>query len=61
MKELELNIPTSWDEITLKMFDEIVKAEGNPYEKTVSILETLSGIDEKCLENFRPLRLNHQG
>lgn len=61
MKELELNIPTSWDEITLKMFDEIVRAEGNPYEKTVSILETLSGIDEKVLRELPAITLESSG
>ena len=52
MKELNISVPSSWDEITLEMFDGISAAEGNPFEKTVSILNVLTGLSEEELRSL---------
>lgn len=61
MKELEIKIPTSWDEVTLRMFDEISAADGNPIDKTVTILQTLTGIDRKTLNGLPATFLETSG
>jgi hypothetical protein len=61
MKEYDFNIPTSWDEITLKMFEEISLAEGNPYERTVDILNILTGISEEELKVMPAVMLETSG
>lgn len=52
MKELNITIPSSWDEITLEMFDRIAAAEGNPFEKTIEILNVLTGLSTEKLRSL---------
>lgn len=61
MKELELNIPESWDEITLEMFDEISNLEGNPYDNTIHILETITGADSEDIKKLPAIYLESSG
>lgn len=61
MKQLELNIPESWDEITLEMFDEISNLEGNPYDNTVKILEAITGTDAAELKKIPAIYLESSG
>lgn len=61
MKEIDMNVPTSWDEITLEMFDGITLADGNPYEKTVSILNVLTGLSEDEIRKMPAVTLEAAG
>lgn len=61
MKEYNISVPSSWDEITLEMFDGIALAEGNPYDKTIEILNVLTGIPENELKNMPAIVLESSG
>ena len=61
MKEYNITIPSSWDEITLEMFDGITLAEGNPYDKTVEILNVLTGLPEDELRSMPAVVLESSG
>lgn len=61
MKEYNISVPSSWDEITLEMFDGISLAEGNPYDKTIEILNVLTGIPENELKNMPAVVLESSG
>ena len=60
-KELNINVPSSWDEVTLEMFDVITAEESNPYEKTVSILEILTGLPKDEVRNLPAVVLENAG
>lgn len=61
MKEYNISVPSRWDEITLEMFDGISLAEGNPYDKTIEILNVLTGIPENELKNMPAIVLESSG
>lgn len=46
MKEITLNIPSSWDEVTIKQFTKVTLAEGNVYEKMITVLSALTDTPE---------------
>lgn len=46
MKEITLNIPSSWHEVSIKNFTRLMTLSGkNPYEDTLIIISILSGED----------------
>ena len=61
MKELNINIPSSWDEITLEMFDSLTPSESNPYEKTVEILNVLTGLSKEEINKLPATFLESSG
>jgi hypothetical protein len=52
MKELNFTMPSSWDEVTLEMFDVITSNEENPYEKIQDILEILTGLPKSEIKEL---------
>lgn len=62
MKELQMNIPSSWSEISIGRFEEIAKIEGeNPYEKTIQLLEILTGLSDKDIRALPVTALESTG
>lgn len=45
-------MPSSWDEVTLEMFDVITSNEENPYEKIQDILEILTGLPKSEIKEL---------
>ena len=53
MKEIQFSIPSSWAEISIGRFEEIARLEDeNPYERTVQLLEILTGLSEKDIRSL---------
>lgn len=52
MKELNITLPSSWDEVTLEMFDVITSEESNPYEKITDILEIMTGLPKSEIKDL---------
>ena len=60
-KELNINVPSSWDEISLEMFDVITSEKDNPYEKTVCLLEILTGLPKDEVMSLPAVFLENAG
>lgn len=52
MKEINITLPSSWDEVTLEMFDVITSEESNPYEKITDILEIMTGLPKSEIKDL---------
>lgn len=61
MKEINITLPTSWDEVTLEMFDVITAKEENPYEKLTDILEILTGLPKSEIKELPATVLESSG
>lgn len=61
MKEINITLPTSWDEVTLEMFDVITAKEENPYEKLTNILEILTGLPKSEIKDLPATVLESSG
>lgn len=62
MKEIQLNIPSSWREVTVAKFSELAAiSNDNPFESTVRILSTLTDTPEEEIRKLSALSLENAG
>lgn len=61
MKEFSVQIPNSWDDISVRMFTEIATLDGNPFEKMIKVLSLLTGIDEKEVKSWPAVTVETSG
>lgn len=62
MKEISLNIPSGWREVTVETFDELARiSTENPYENTVRILSVLSDTPDDEIRKLPAMALENAG